>query len=151
MNTLFTSNTLAVVYGRKSVSIQRMLDFDYVCARRPSVAAIVDRESGAPEKVFYGKTEFLIPAYRTLCDVQEKHLDADVLVNFASLRSASTVVQEAMKRKYRVIATIAEGIRLASAFLIPPYAVGGCVSSGETLTVSMRELLVPGRRERSTL
>ncbi|PIP65089.1 ATP citrate synthase [Candidatus Peregrinibacteria bacterium CG10_big_fil_rev_8_21_14_0_10_49_16] len=110
MSTLFTDQTTAIVYGRKSVSIQRMLDFDYICGRRPSVAGVVDPNSGVPEKVFYGKDEFLLPVFRSLQDAQEKYNDADVIVNFASLRSAGAVVKEAIERKYRIIATIAEGV-----------------------------------------
>jgi len=110
MHTLFTKDTTAIIYGRKSVSIQRMLDFDYVVGREPSVACIVDPNSGAPEKVFFGNTEFLLPTERTLSAAREKHPQADVLVNFASLRSAGAVVEEGIERGFRVIATIAEGV-----------------------------------------
>jgi ATP-citrate lyase alpha-subunit len=110
MNTLFTKETTAIVYGRKTVSIQRMLDFDYICDRSPSVSAIVDPNSGRPEKIFFGGTEFLLPVYHTLKDAKDNHPNADVIVNFASMRSAGAVVHEGIDLGYRVIATIAEGI-----------------------------------------
>jgi len=110
MHTLFTRETAALVYGRKAVSIQRMLDFDYLVERGPSVAAVVDPSSGAPEKVFFGGDEFLLPTSLTLRAAREKHPDADVLVNFASRRSAGAVVLEGIVLGLRVIATIAEGI-----------------------------------------
>lgn len=110
MNTLFTRNTTAIIYGRKSVSIQRMLDFDYLSDRSPSIAAIVDPTSGSPERAFFGTKEFLLPVYRSLAQAKKDHPDADVLVNFASLRSAGAIVLEGIDLKFRVIAIIAEGI-----------------------------------------
>lgn len=110
MNTLFTRTTTAIVYGRKSVSIQRMLDFDYLAGRSPSVAAIVDPTNGSPERAFFGTKEFLLPVYRSLVEAKKNHSNADVLVNFASLRSAGSVVLEGIDLKCRVIAIIAEGI-----------------------------------------
>ena len=110
MTTLFTSTTTAVVYGRKIISIQRMLDFDFLAGRKPSVAVVVDPNSGAPVKVFFGKNEFLLPVVRTLSQAKSKFPQADVIVNFASLRSAGAVVKEGIDLNYRVIATIAEGV-----------------------------------------
>ncbi|MBI3336269.1 ATP citrate synthase [Candidatus Peregrinibacteria bacterium] len=110
MNTLFTRQTTAIIYGRKSVSIQRMLDFDYIAARSPSVVAIVDPTNGSPERVFFGTKEFLLPVYRSLSEAKSSHPNTDVLVNFASLRSAGAVVLEGIDLKFRVIATIAEGV-----------------------------------------
>ena len=110
MNTLFTSQTTAIVHGRKSISIQRMLDFDFLSGRKPSVAAIVDLSNAAPLKVFFGTKEFLLPVVRSLSESKEKFPQADVLVNFASLRSAGKVVNEGIDLGYRVIATIAEGV-----------------------------------------
>lgn len=110
MNTLFTNETTAIIYGRKSISIQRMLDFDFLSGRKPSVSAVVDVSSGAPVKVFFGKKEFLLPVVHTLKEAKEKFPEANVLVNFASLRSAGAVVKEGINLDYRVIATIAEGV-----------------------------------------
>ena len=110
MNTLFDRKTTAIIYGRKSVSIQRMLDFDYLTERQPSISAIVDPTGSAPEKVFFGRAEFLLPVYQSFEAAREKHGNSDVLVNFASQRSAGHVVQEGIDRGFGIIATIAEGI-----------------------------------------
>lgn len=87
-----------------------MLDFDYLADRKPSVDAIVDPNSGSPEKAFYGVKEFLLPVYRSLAEAVEHHPNADVLVNFASMRSAGAVVNDSIDLGLRVIATIAEGV-----------------------------------------
>ena len=90
-----------------------MLDFDYACTReQPSVAAIVDPFSNAPRKDFYwGSKQVFIPIYKSLKEACDKHKDVDVLVNFASLRSAYDVTMEALNlSQLRTIAIIAEGI-----------------------------------------
>ena len=66
-----------------------MLDFDYVCRRTvPSVAAIVNPGREGIHKAFFGTKEILLPIYPTLQAASAKHPKADVLVNFASFRSA---------------------------------------------------------------
>lgn len=148
MSTLFTKETTAIIYGRKSVSIQRMLDFDYLSGRSSSIDAVVDPNSGAPEKVFFGETEFLLPVYRSLAEAKEKHPKADTLVNFASMRSAGAVVNDAIDLDFRVVATIAEGVperdsrrwihkaQEKGTILIGPATVGavtsGCFRVGDT-------------------
>ena len=92
------------------VSVQRMLDFDVLAGRKPSVACIVDPVSSAPQKTFFGAKEFLLPVVRTLKEARERFPQADVLINFASQRSAGAVVLEGIAREVRVIATIAEGV-----------------------------------------
>ncbi|MFH1348537.1 MAG: citrate/2-methylcitrate synthase [Patescibacteria group bacterium] len=87
-----------------------MLDFDFLSGRSPSVTAVVDPNSGAPLKVFFGKKEFLLPVVRNLSEAKSKFPQADVIVNFASSRSAGAVVSEGIDLGYRVIATIAEGV-----------------------------------------
>ena len=87
-----------------------MLDFDFLAGRKPSVAVVVDPNSGAPLKVFFGKDEFLLPVVRNLSEAKSQFPQSDVIVNFASLRSAGAVVKEGIDLDYRVIATIAEGV-----------------------------------------
>ncbi|MCF7844586.1 MAG: hypothetical protein K9M03_02040 [Kiritimatiellales bacterium] len=110
MKTLFDKKTTAIVHGRKMISIQRMLDFDFLAGRKPSVAAIVDTSNSAPLKVFFGTKEFLLPVVKSLPQAKEKFPQADVIVSFASHRSAGKVVNEGIDLGYRVIATIAEGV-----------------------------------------
>lgn len=107
----------------------------------PSVACIVDPFNSAPRQDFYwGSKQVFIPSvydgnmlvvfeahigsgsvrslsfifytvYKTLTEASGKHQIADVLVNFASLRSAYDVTVEAMDcPQIRTIAIIAEGI-----------------------------------------
>jgi succinyl-CoA synthetase alpha subunit len=109
---LFDRDTLAIVYGMQEDAIQRMLDFDYICRReKPSVAAIINPTRDGWHKAFYGSGEMLIPMYRTLEQAVEKHPSADVMVNFASFRSAYPTTKEALETEtLRTIAVIAEGI-----------------------------------------
>ncbi|MDI6860344.1 MAG: citrate/2-methylcitrate synthase [Methanocellales archaeon] len=55
-------------------------------------------------KVFFGWEEILIPAYNNLGTAVEKHLEADVVINFASFRSAYNVSIEALN--YPTIKTL---------------------------------------------
>ena len=70
---------------------QRMLDFDYVSDRKaPSVAAIVNATgSDSYQKLFFGPREILIPVYKSLKTAANNHKNADVMINFASFRSAA--------------------------------------------------------------
>ena len=57
-----------------------------------------------------GSNTYHVSVYKTLKEASEKHSDVDVLVNFASLRSAYDVTLEAIKiDQLRTIAIIAEG------------------------------------------
>lgn len=63
------------------------------------------------QKFYWGHKEILIPVYKNMGDAFKKHSDADVLVNFASLRSAYDSTMEALEfPQVKVIAIIAEGI-----------------------------------------
>ena len=91
-----------------------MMDFDYVCGRsEPSVAAMVyPMAPGDSKQNFYwGHKEILVPGYKKMEDAMRKHPEADVMINFASLRSAYDSTLEAMNYpQIRSIAIIAEGI-----------------------------------------
>lgn len=94
-------------------AVQGMLDFDFVCRRSvPSVAAIVYPFVGDHKQKFYwGHKEVLIPVYKQMKDAMTKHPDADVMVTFASLRSAyESTVETLQFPQIRTIAIIAEGI-----------------------------------------
>jgi len=109
---LFTKDTTAIVYGYHVNAIQRMLDFDYAAGRKvPSVAAIVNPGSEGVHKVFFGKGEVLLPVYRNFETAAEKHPKADVVVNFASYRSAFESSMEALHHpNIRTVCVIAEGV-----------------------------------------
>lgn len=110
---LFHRKTKSVVYGLQTKAVQGMLDFDFSCSREmPSVCAMVYPFSGDHRQKFYwGHKEILIPVYTKMDDCCRKHPDADVLINFASLRSAEDATLETLKHaQFRTIAIIAEGI-----------------------------------------
>ncbi|CAG7822324.1 unnamed protein product, partial [Allacma fusca] len=112
-SSLFSKNTKAIVWGMQTRAVQGMLDFDFVCRRvEPSVVAMIYPFTGDHKQKFYwGHKEILIPVYKNMSDAFGKHPQADVLVNFASLRSAYDSTLEALNyTQVRVIAIIAEGI-----------------------------------------
>lgn len=110
---LFTNKTRSIIWGMQNRAVQSMLDFDFVCQRaEPSVAAIVYPFVGDHKQKFYwGHKEVLIPVYKHMKDAVNKHPDADVMVTFASLRSAYDSTMDALSfPQIRTIAIIAEGI-----------------------------------------
>ncbi|XP_043280859.1 ATP-citrate synthase [Venturia canescens] len=110
---LFSKQTRSIIWGMQTRAVQGMLDFDFVCRRTvPSVAAIVYPFVGDHKQKFYwGHKEVLIPVYKQMKDAMTKHPDADVMVTFASLRSAyESTVETLQFPQIRTIAIIAEGI-----------------------------------------
>ena len=49
------------------------------------------------QKFYWGHKEILIPVYKNMADCMKKHSKADVLVSFASLRSAYESTVETMQ------------------------------------------------------
>lgn len=111
---LFSRETTAIFYNYKRNPIQRMLDFDFICARpTPSVAAIVSPGAapGGFQKAFFGKEEVAIPVYGSTEAACAAHPTSDVFINFASYRSAYQSSYIALKQQsIRTIAIIAEGV-----------------------------------------
>ena len=112
---LFDRNTQAIIYGFQRNPIQRMLDFDFVSKReKPSVAAIIRPTQTAAigyHKVFWGSKEIVIPIYKTLGFAMKKHPGAEIMINFASFRSAYETSKEALESEtIRTVVIIAEGI-----------------------------------------
>lgn len=111
----FNEDTQAIIYGLQAAPVQRMLDFDYVCRRKtPSVAAMIQPTQEAAvayHKVFWGNKEIVVPVYKKLDFAIEKHPKADVMINFASFRSAFETSKEALEAEtIRVVVIIAEGV-----------------------------------------
>ncbi|WP_345985166.1 citrate/2-methylcitrate synthase [Sulfurimonas sp. HSL-1656] len=141
MGALFTKDTQAIFWNNNASAIQRMLDYDYVINRAtPSVAAIVaPTSSNKFEKFFYGPDEIMVPVYRNTTDAASAFPNADVLLNFASFRTAYDVTMEAigLKGQFKTIMVTAEGIperlargmnqaaRDAGVTVIGPATVGG--------------------------
>ena len=118
---LFSKTTQSFIYNNQVNATQRMLDFDYVSRRQtPSVAAIVN-PTGADSfaRFFFGTREILIPMYKTIEKAAKMHPHVDVMVNFASFRSAASSTEEALAiPQIRTIVIIAEGVPERSAKLL---------------------------------
>lgn len=107
----FTKTTTAIFYNLKALPIQQMLDFDFLCNRSPSVTAIVHPGRKGFHKAFFGQKEILIPIYDSLPEATEKHSSSEVLINFASHRSAYHVAKEALQENsIKCLVIVAEGI-----------------------------------------
>ena len=109
---LFTRETQAIIYNFQTKAVQRMLDFDAICERpTPSVAAIVNPTRSGFHKCFFGSKEILIPIYTSIEKATAKQPQADVLINYASFRSAySTSVEALNQDTINTVVIIAEGI-----------------------------------------
>jgi succinyl-CoA synthetase alpha subunit len=109
---LFDKNTQSIIFGLQQRAIQGMLDFDYVCEREtPSIAAIGNPTRGGYHKCFWGPREITLPIYKTIEEAAKNHPQADVMINFASFRSAYPRTKEALEiDSIRTVAIIAEGI-----------------------------------------
>ena len=148
---LFSKKTQSFIYNNQVNATQRMLDFDYVSGREtPSVAAIINPTgSDGFSKFFFGVREILIPVYKTIEKATKMHPNVDVMINFASFRSAAASTTEALNiPQIRTIVIIAEGVperqtklliakaKALGKVLIGPATVGGikagCFKIGNT-------------------
>jgi ATP citrate (pro-S)-lyase len=111
---LFNKSSRAIIWGLQTRAVQGMMDFDYVCGRsEPSVAAMVyPMAPGDSKQNFYwGHKEVLVPVYKSMAHAMAAFPEVDVMVSFASLRSAYDSTIECMEfAQIRTIAIIAEGI-----------------------------------------
>ena len=139
---LFNKKTRCIMYGNRRNPIQRMLDFDYICGRdKPSIAAVVDEGRYGFTKVFFGEQEILIPKYPDIKTALAGHKDVDVMLNFASFRSAYKTTMDALDQKQiKTVVIIAEGVperhtreiivkaKGLNKWVIGPATVGGIVA-----------------------
>ena len=161
---LMDKNTKAIVFGYQQRAIQRMLDFDYICRRdEPSVVIIVNPTRDGMHTCFWGTKEILIPMVKTLKEATKLHPEADVMVNFASFRSAFATSKEGLLTKtIRTVAIIAEGvperrakelIKIANEnnkWIIGPATVGGIAAGGFRIgnTAGMLDNIVASKLHR---
>ena len=113
MSALFTKDTQAIFWNNNKKAIQRMLDYDFVIKReKPSVAGIVaPTSSNKFEKFFWGADEVMVPLYKNTAGAIKAQPQADVLLNFASFRTAYDVTMEALNlNHFKTIMITAEGI-----------------------------------------
>ncbi|CAN6543482.1 unnamed protein product [Malus baccata var. baccata] len=77
----------------------------------PSVAGIINPGFEGFQKLFFGQEEITIPVHSNIEASCAAHPTADVLINFASYRTAATSSMAAIKQPtIRVVAIIAEGV-----------------------------------------
>jgi succinyl-CoA synthetase alpha subunit/citrate synthase len=112
MKDLFTKNTKVIFYNEHPVPIQAMLDYDWICSKsEPCVSAIVNPKKSGFHKTFFGPKEILIPVFKTLEEAVLYDPKADVLINFASIRSSFESTKSALESKtIRTVVLVAEGI-----------------------------------------
>ncbi len=142
---LFSKETKALIYNFKANPVQRMLDFDHICRReRPSVSGLISPGSkGGYHKAFFGDREIMIPIYGSIEEGSNNHPEADVLINFASFRSAFDSSRRALQTdSIRTVVIIAEGVpendikklislsKKKGKFIIGPATVGGVQAGG---------------------
>ena len=142
---LFDRDTQAFIYNMQTNAVQRMLDFDYAAGRKtPSVAAIINPTgSDSFQKFFFGLKEILVPVYKSMKNAMNQHKNVDVMINFASFRSAVASTEEAFTfPQIRTVVIIAEGIperrmreliakaKQLNKIIIGPATVGGIVAGG---------------------
>lgn len=109
---MFTSSSKSIIYGRHLDVAQRMLDFDFLSGRSPSVAGMIDPSAHGTTvtKLFFGDREILVPIYPGI-DAIPADSSIDTLVNLASFRSATEATWSALKSGlFQHIVIIAEGI-----------------------------------------
>ncbi len=109
---MFTSTSRAIIYGRHLDIAQRMLDFDFLSDRSPSIAGIIDPNAHrvSVTKLFFGANEVLIPIYPNIEQIPQDD-SIDTFINLASFRSASEATWLAVKSElFQNIVIIAEGI-----------------------------------------
>lgn len=110
---MFTKKSAAIIYGMQLGSAQKMLDFDFLCGREPSVLAFINEgKKQALNKLFYWNNEILIPSFPNYEEIPKTlHSKIDTLVNFASFRSAGNSTKQAIiSGLFTNIIIIAEGI-----------------------------------------
>lgn len=109
---LFSKDTTALIYNFKPNAVQRMLDFDYISRReRPSIAGLIAPGRSGRQKVFFGAREMLLPIYGSISEAASAHPEADVMINFASFRSAYESSRQALDEDtIRTVVIIAEGV-----------------------------------------
>jgi len=109
---IISKETTAIFWNLNITAIQRMLDYDYLIDRKPSIVAIVVPTGNRKfEKFMYGQDEFIIPIYRTTKAAAKAFPDASILINFASFRTAYQVALETVDiPSIKIIDITAEGI-----------------------------------------
>ncbi len=109
---MFTKSSKAIIYGRHLDVAERMLDFDFLSDRGPSVAGFIDPSIHRTgwTKLFFWEKEILFPIYPSIAQIpDDTHIDT--FINLASFRSSTEATWQALRsEKFAHIVIIAEGI-----------------------------------------
>lgn len=107
----FSNESQCIIYWTHLGIAQSMLDYDFLCERWPSVAAIFSPwGTQRQHKVFYGDQEFFLPTITTW-EACKAFPNADTLINLASFRSSTEVNKAALAtQQFANIFTIAEWV-----------------------------------------
>ncbi len=109
---MFSNTSRAIIYGKHLDVAERMLDFDSLSNRSPSVAGIIDPNAHkvSQVKIFFWPKEILVPIYPSFREIPEDDT-IDTFLNFASFRSAADATRQALEsRLFKNIVIIAEWI-----------------------------------------
>jgi ATP-citrate lyase alpha-subunit len=108
---MFTTTTTAVFYNTNANVIQRMFDFEFLVSRdQPSIIATIHPNNNKKYIIaYFGDKPIIIPQFKTIEDCYNELGKADILLNFASFRTAGKVTIEALQY-YKAIHIVAEGI-----------------------------------------
>jgi ATP-citrate lyase alpha-subunit len=108
---MFTTTTTAVFYNTNANVIQRMFDFEFLVSRdQPSIIAAIHPNNNKKYIIaYFGDKPIIIPQFKTIEDCYNELGKADILLNFASFRTAGKVTIEALQY-YKAIHIVAEGI-----------------------------------------
>lgn len=112
-NLKISKNDNVMVYSYNPTAIQRMLDFDYICNREPSIIGIIDprKTKDTNFKFNYGGETILIPLITDIKRGMKKFRNADHIVSFASFRSAyDSTIQMLEYDSFNSFTIIAEGM-----------------------------------------
>lgn len=110
---MFCKKSFAIIYGLHLSTAQKMLDFDFICEREPSVVAFVDPGKDISNyKLFFGWKEMFITSYPDYESIPDNILKkADTVLNYASFRSAYGATLKSMEiENIKNIIIIAEWI-----------------------------------------
>ncbi len=109
---LFNKSSKAIFFNQQPQPVQRMLDYDFLIGREePSIVAIVNPVASGFQKAFWGSKEIVIPVYISLEEASRRHPEADILINFASMRSAYASSLDAINTKsIKTVVITAEGM-----------------------------------------
>ena len=110
---MFWKNTFSIIYWLQLQTAQKMLDFDFLCDRKPSVLGFIDKwQKTSNHKLFYWNKEIIISSFPDFESIPDVILSqVDTCLNFASFRSAYGATLEILKvETIKNIVIIAEWI-----------------------------------------